>query len=75
MMPVNVPTMVSVLLPAERGVLTTIVALARDEFRDEPDTLRRLLSRIERLPAGTPMVDPMPVQLVGRLTTVDLRSR
>ncbi len=46
------PAMVSTLTPAERDVLQAVLQVARDEFRDEPDALRRLLSRIERLPAA-----------------------
>ena len=61
------PSMVSSLTLDERDVLTTVVDVARDEFRDEPDVLRRLLSRIERLPAhdgeptSTAKVYPLPL--------------
>jgi hypothetical protein len=44
-------TMVATLQPHERDLLRTIVDVARAEFREEPDVLRRLLSRIERLPS------------------------
>jgi hypothetical protein len=47
------PTLVTTLTPAERDVVALIVGLARDEFRDEPDIVRRLLSRLERFPAPT----------------------
>lgn len=80
------PTMVSVLTPAERDVLQTVLRVARDEFREEPDALRRLLSRIERLPAagsapdlarpligGTSMdVAPLPVARGQRPRTAAL---
>ncbi|MGH7641459.1 MAG: ATP-binding protein [Candidatus Dormibacteria bacterium] len=46
--------MVSVLQHHERDLLRLIIAVAREEFREEPDVLRRLLSRIERLPASAP---------------------
>jgi hypothetical protein len=46
-------TLVAALTPAERDVVALIVGLARDEFRDEPDIVRRFLSRLERLPAPT----------------------
>jgi hypothetical protein len=69
------PTMVGTLNLTERDVLQAVIQVARDEFREEPDALRRLLSRIERLPAsgtttdldgaptsGTPLVVvPLPV--------------
>jgi hypothetical protein len=35
----------------ERDLLGTVVNVARDEFREEPDIVRRLLSRIDRCPA------------------------
>jgi histidine kinase/DNA gyrase B/HSP90-like ATPase len=47
------PTMVATLAPAERDVVALIVGLARDEFRDDPDIVRRFLSRLERVPAPT----------------------
>jgi hypothetical protein len=47
------PTLVTTLTSEERDVVTLIVGLARDEFRDEPDVIRRFLSRLERLPAPT----------------------
>lgn len=43
-------TLVSSLNLPERDLLGTLVAVARDEFRDEPDIVRRLVSRVERLP-------------------------
>jgi hypothetical protein len=49
--------MVSTLNLAERDVLQAVLQVARDEFREEPDALRRLLSRIERLPATDETVD------------------
>jgi|HubBroStandDraft_4_1064222.scaffolds.fasta_scaffold01251_8 hypothetical protein len=68
-------TIVSTLTSEERDLLATIVDLARDEFSAEPDILRRLLSRIERLPAATLMTDPMPVQLSGRAHTAGRTQR
>ncbi|MGH2868619.1 MAG: hypothetical protein ACRDNK_13790, partial [Solirubrobacteraceae bacterium] len=50
----------------ERDLLGTMAALMRDEFRDEPDIVRRLLSRIERLPADPLDTDTGVVFLLGR---------
>jgi hypothetical protein len=49
--------MVATLNFVERDLLQTVLQVARDEFREEPDVLRRLLSRIERLPATDGTVD------------------
>ena len=57
-------TMVSTLNIVERDLLQTVLQVARDEFRDEPDLLRRLLSRIERLPTAGETAD-----LAGARTT------
>jgi hypothetical protein len=56
--------MVSTLNIVERDLLQAVLQVARDEFRDEPDLLRRLLSRIERLPTAGETAD-----LAGARTT------
>lgn len=48
--------LVSTLTSIERDLLGSVVEVARDEFREEPDVIRRLLSRIERLPSHPPLV-------------------
>jgi hypothetical protein len=58
--------MVSTLSFSERDLLHTVVGLARDEFRAEPDVLRRLLSRIERLPADRDVERALSVDVLGR---------
>ncbi len=45
------PSLMSTLAHKERDVLRTVLEIARDEFREEPDVLRRLVSRLDRLPA------------------------
>ncbi|MGD0371078.1 MAG: ATP-binding protein [Candidatus Dormibacteria bacterium] len=60
------PSMVSTLSFSERDLLHTVVGLARDEFRAEPDVLRRLLSRIERLPADRDVERALSVDVLGR---------
>lgn len=47
-----VPSLISTLTTDERSLLEILIDLVRDEFRNEPDMLRRLLSRIERLPGA-----------------------
>lgn len=42
---------------AERDLLQSVLQVARHEFRDEPDVLRRMLSRVERLPASGETAD------------------
>ena len=59
------PSLVSTLTLDERDILITVADLAREEFRDEPDILRRLLSRIERLPAPSRATDASAIPLVG----------
>ena len=60
------PNLVSTLTPQERDLLGTVAGVIRDEFRDEPDIVRRLLSRIERLPADPVDSDTAIVPLIGR---------
>jgi hypothetical protein len=62
----HIPLLISTLTMDERDILMTVADLAREEFRDEPDILRRLLSRIERLPAPDRAMDAPTIPLVGR---------
>jgi hypothetical protein len=58
--PAEPEPMVAALSPTERDLLRIILELARSEFREEPDILRRLVSRIERVPAGAPDAVNLP---------------
>jgi hypothetical protein len=63
------PPLVSTLSPAQLDVLSTAISVAREEFREEPDIVRRLLSRLQRLPSdeGAPVANL--VALVGSRAT------
>jgi hypothetical protein len=58
-------TMVSTLNMVERDLLQSVLRVARDEFRDEPDVLRRLLSRIDRLPSVDETADLAGARMTG----------
>jgi hypothetical protein len=59
--------MVATLRPTERDLLSIIVDIARDEFREEPDIVRRLVSRIQRLPAAaSDAVDLVGIHMVEK---------
>lgn len=60
-------TLVQTLTADERDLLAAVLRVARDEFRDEPDVLRRLLSRIERLP--TVVSETAATRVGGSLVT------
>ena len=67
------PSLVSSLGVRERDTLTLVVDVARHEFREEPDVLRRLLSRIERLPGHRSATDSEATEKVRTLPYVKPR--
>jgi hypothetical protein len=63
--PKDVSTLISTLLPADRDLLNIVVSVVRDEFREEADIVRRLLSRLDRLRANDPS-EPKAIEVAGK---------